>query len=80
MSSPVNNQSIGISEPSSPRPRLGEDPSYSKSEPFDVGGNAPNSDPNNVYKIDKSNNIPHRFELFLLGDGEKKVTEEVDTR
>lgn len=82
MSSPVNNQSIGISEPSSPRPRprLEEDPSYSNSESFDVGGNAPNSDPNNVYKIDKSNNIPHRFELFLLGDGEKKVTEEVDTR
>ena len=25
-------------------------------------------------------NVPHRFELFLLGDGEKKVTEEADTR
>ena len=24
--------------------------------------------------------IQPRFELFLLGDGEKKVTEEVDTR
>ncbi|MCJ1276826.1 DNA-directed RNA polymerase II core subunit [Puttea exsequens] len=26
------------------------------------------------------NNVPDRFELFLLGDGEKKVTEEPDTR
>lgn len=25
-------------------------------------------------------NQPVRFELFLLGDGEKKVTEEADTR
>lgn len=25
-------------------------------------------------------NQPARFELFLLGDGEKKVTEEADTR
>ena len=25
-------------------------------------------------------NVPNRFELFLLGDGEKKVTEEPDTR
>lgn len=25
-------------------------------------------------------NVPNRFELFLLGDGEKKVTEETDTR
>ena len=25
-------------------------------------------------------NVPHRFELFLLGEGEKKVTEEADTR
>ncbi|MCJ1451016.1 DNA-directed RNA polymerase II core subunit [Mycoblastus sanguinarius] len=25
-------------------------------------------------------NVQHRFELFLLGDGEKKVTEEADTR
>lgn len=24
--------------------------------------------------------VPDRFELFLLGDGEKKVTEEPDTR
>lgn len=24
--------------------------------------------------------VPDRFELFLLGDGEKKVTERVDTR
>ena len=25
-------------------------------------------------------NQPDRFELFMLGDGEKKVTEEADTR
>ena len=25
-------------------------------------------------------NVPPRFELFLLGEGEKKVTEEADTR
>ncbi|KAG9242086.1 DNA-directed RNA polymerase [Calycina marina] len=25
-------------------------------------------------------NAPDRFELFLLGEGEKKVTEEIDTR
>lgn len=25
-------------------------------------------------------NVPDRFELFLLGDGEKKITEAVDTR
>ena len=25
-------------------------------------------------------NVPNRFELFLLGDGEKKVSEETDTR
>ena len=24
-------------------------------------------------------NIPTRYELFILGDGEKKVTEEIDT-
>lgn len=26
------------------------------------------------------NDVPFRFELFILGDGEKKVTEEPDTR
>ena len=25
-------------------------------------------------------NIPERFELFILGENEKKVTEEIDTR
>ena len=29
---------------------------------------------------DTSDNVGNRFELFILGDGEKKVTEEVDTR
>lgn len=27
-----------------------------------------------------NDNVPNRFELFILGDGEKKVTEETDTR
>jgi len=31
-------------------------------------------------KIPAEDNVPHRFELFLLGDGEKKVTETPDTR
>ncbi|MCJ1247477.1 DNA-directed RNA polymerase II core subunit [Trapelia coarctata] len=31
-------------------------------------------------KIPAEENVPHRFELFLLGDGEKKVTETPDTR
>ena len=31
-------------------------------------------------KQPSDNNVPHRFELFILGDGEKKVTEEIDTR
>jgi hypothetical protein len=30
--------------------------------------------------IDASNDIPNRFELFILGDDEKKVSEEIDTR
>lgn len=31
-------------------------------------------------KPTSEDNQPDRFELFLLGDGEKKVTEEADTR
>lgn len=31
-------------------------------------------------KPTSEDNQPARFELFLLGDGEKKVTEEADTR
>ena len=31
-------------------------------------------------KIPAEDNIPYRFELFLLGEGEKKVTETADTR
>lgn len=31
-------------------------------------------------RISADDNRLDRFELFLLGDGEKKVTEEVDTR
>ena len=33
-----------------------------------------------MMKIPPEDNIQHRFELFLLGDGEKKVTETPDTR
>ena len=32
------------------------------------------------FKPTHETNVPERFELFLLGDGEKKVTEEIDTR
>ena len=31
-------------------------------------------------RIPTEDNVPGRFELFLLGDGEKKVTEVADTR
>jgi len=31
-------------------------------------------------RIPAEDNVPSRFELFLLGDGEKKVTETPDTR
>ncbi|TVY91103.1 DNA-directed RNA polymerase II subunit, partial [Lachnellula willkommii] len=38
----------------------------------------------NVYRqhnmLDNSPDYPNRFELFLLGDGEKKVAEQTDTR
>jgi hypothetical protein len=33
-----------------------------------------------VQRIGTEVNIPDRFELFLLGDGEKKITEAIDTR
>ena len=32
------------------------------------------------HRINTEDNIPTRFDAFLLGDGEKKVTEEPDTR
>ena len=31
-------------------------------------------------RIPAEDNVPSRFELFLLGDGERKVTEAADTR
>lgn len=31
-------------------------------------------------RINAEDNVPTRFDAFLLGDGEKKVTEEPDTR
>ena len=33
-----------------------------------------------VQRVGTEVNIPDRFELFLLGDGEKKITEAIDTR
>ena len=32
------------------------------------------------HRINAEDNVPSRFDAFLLGDGEKKVTEEPDTR
>lgn len=42
--------------------------------------NAGNPDRGREPKITAEDNTQPRFELFLLGDGEKKVTEEADTR
>ena len=33
-----------------------------------------------VHRQQAEINVPDRFELFLLGDGEKKITETIDTR
>ncbi|KAL8713534.1 MAG: hypothetical protein Q9220_002396 [cf. Caloplaca sp. 1 TL-2023] len=41
----------------------------------------PNPDPTQPgAHANAEENVSNRFELFLLGDGEKKVTEEADTR
>jgi hypothetical protein len=37
-------------------------------------------DSSHVNRVDPGVNKPPRFELFLLGDGEKKITEAPDTR
>lgn len=42
--------------------------------------NAENAGYRREPKITAEDNTQPRFELFLLGDGEKKVTEEADTR
>jgi hypothetical protein len=42
--------------------------------------NALNSDSHVGPKPVAEDNIPNRFDTFLLGDGEKKVTEVADTR
>lgn len=42
--------------------------------------NAFNSDSRVGPKAVAEDNIPDRFDTFLLGDGEKKVTEVADTR
>lgn len=42
--------------------------------------NADNAGYRREPKITAEDNTQPRFELFLLGDGEKKVTEEADTR
>ena len=38
------------------------------------------SQPQVTMRIPAEDNVPHRFELFLLGEGEKKVVETADTR
>ncbi len=40
----------------------------------------PNPEAGRLDRPSAEENVPNRFELFLLGDGEKKVTEETDTR
>lgn len=40
----------------------------------------PNPEAGRLDRPSAEGNVPNRFELFLLGDGEKKVTEETDTR
>ena len=42
--------------------------------------NALSSNSNRGPKPTAEDNVPNRFDTFLLGDGEKKVTEEADTR
>lgn len=50
-------------------PNLGHDMRPANPEPPGRGG-----------KPAAEDNVPNRFELFLLGEGEKKVTEVTDTR
>ena len=42
--------------------------------------NALSSNSNRGPKPTAEDNVPNRFDTFLLGDGEKKVVEEADTR
>ena len=42
--------------------------------------NALSSNANRGPKPTAEDNVPNRFDTFLLADGEKKVTEEADTR
>lgn len=44
-----------------------------------LGPHAHNHVPRHASPTAAEDNVPPRFELFLLGDGEKKVTEETDT-
>ena len=47
--------------------------------PMTMNPNTPNSY-RGRHMIGAEDNVQNRFELFLLGEGEKKVTEEPDTR
>lgn len=49
----------------------GVSPSFAPANPVHDGRKRPGN---------PHNNIPNRFELFLLGEGEKKITETTDTR
>lgn len=48
--------------------------------PYDTNMVLPVPDGTRGAKPAAETNVPERFELFLLGEGEKKVTEEIDTR
>lgn len=48
-------------------------------EPFNPDGHIINR-LEHVGRVGTEVNVPDRFELFLLGEGEKKITEAVDTR
>ena len=50
----------------------------SSSATMDINIGNPNAE--RGQRISTEDNIPSRFDAFLLGDGEKKVTEEPDTR
>jgi hypothetical protein len=58
-------------------------PDHSLNKPYINGPVAVNASPGHNrgrLRLAAEDNVPDRFELFLLGDDEKKVTEETDTR
>ena len=70
----------GPSAPNRPSITLGRLPYV----PFEVVNRGLNATGGNYHpdrgELHAEDNVPPRFELFLLGDGEKKVTETPDTR